>query len=146
MTNNRTLRSSSSNPSQPTPVEPVEDQPMEEAATTPDQDQQHTSQESSQEPTSSTIPTTKQHPEVNSILVQLNQCIEQTARDLLKAQGKSKQEHEEAIRQHKQAQEARAAYQHNSSGQSKKEDQIVPSNMPVLQLKGGPLRDANKRT
>ena len=36
------------------------------------------------------------------------------------------------------------AYQNNASDQNKKEDQIVPANMPMLQIRGGPLRDTNK--
>lgn len=89
--------------------------------------------------------TPTQHPQVDTILVQLNERVEQTARDLLKAQGKSTNEHEEAMRQHRQAQEARAAYQNiSNTDQSKKEHQIVPANMPILQIKGCPLREANK--
>ncbi|CDH60230.1 predicted protein [Lichtheimia corymbifera JMRC:FSU:9682] len=53
-------------------------------------------------PISKSLPPT-QHPQVDTILVQLNKRVEQTARDLLQAQGKSKMEHDEALRQHKQA-------------------------------------------
>lgn len=92
---------------------------------------------------------TTRHPQVDSVLVQLNERVEHTARNLLQTQGKSRTEHEEAMHQHFQAQEARAIYQRTlanvyANTSSNKEDQIVPSNMPMLQIKGGPMRDANK--
>lgn len=101
------------------------------------------------QPPVSNIQVPTRHPQVDSVLVQLNERVEYTARHLLQAQGQSRAEHEEAMRQHHQAQEARAMYQRtlanaNTNQSSSKEDQIVPSNMPMLQIKGGPLRDANK--
>lgn len=87
------------------------------------------------------------HPEVDSILVLLNQRVEQTARELLRAQDKPQEELDMALRQHQQAQEACLAYQRTQEvlkNHYKKEDQIVPPNMPMLQIKGGPRRDASK--
>ncbi|CDH61108.1 predicted protein [Lichtheimia corymbifera JMRC:FSU:9682] len=157
---NRTTRSSSStrrshSPEESTAVNPPqEDQQMEEASQV---DQENTIQDTTQDTLQPLVPpqqqqapvphaqVTPQHPEVDPILVLLNERVEQTARDLLRAQGQSQPEHEEAIRLHKQAQEARAAYQHNTNNdQNRKEDQIVPSNMPMLQIKEGPMRDSTK--
>lgn len=74
MTDNRVLRSSTGRSSSQAPEEPVEaeDQAMEEATATPDQDKHRSCQKTSQEPASSIIPTATQHPEVDTILVQLN--------------------------------------------------------------------------
>ncbi|KAJ8651272.1 hypothetical protein O0I10_013242 [Lichtheimia ornata] len=60
------------------------------------QESQDTSQGNESKHASSTI-----HADVDTILVLLNQRVEQTARELLKAQDKSKEEHDVAMRQHK---------------------------------------------
>ena len=153
---NRTLRSASSSNDLPTQDPPSqepehEDQDMPDAAVNaPEQStNQDTTQNTgnSQETPVSNAPPQTMHPQVDAILVLLNQHVEETARDLLKAQGKSKEEHDKAIQKHTQAQEACAAYLHTQrtlNSSSRKEDQIVPPNMPMLQIKGGPLRDQNK--
>ncbi|CDH61242.1 predicted protein [Lichtheimia corymbifera JMRC:FSU:9682] len=112
---NRTTRSSSSTrrsqpPEDPTPENPPqEDHQMEEA---PQVNQGNNVQETTQTtpqplatPQQQQAPfagaqVPSQHPEVDPILVLLNERVEQTARDLLHAQGQSQTEHEEAMRLH----------------------------------------------
>ncbi|KAJ8652803.1 hypothetical protein O0I10_011542 [Lichtheimia ornata] len=153
----RTRRAASAGSNQPPAENRQEDHDMAEASQDTNQaatEQETTNTQDVPQPSGATqqqqTPVSEpqppvQHPQVDTILVQLNERVEQTARDLLQAQGKSQAEHEEAMRHHRQAQEARSAYQHTLiHGHSRKEDQIVPANMPMLQIKGGPMRDASK--